>query len=72
MEDDDLISHVRNLRARGATPKAIAKTLGITRAQADALVRRVARASATEAVLVGCWVMAGTHGERFTATSRRG
>jgi hypothetical protein len=59
MEDDDLITHVRSLRVRGATPKAIAKTLGITRAEADALVRRVARESATEAALVGCWVNAG-------------
>lgn len=59
MEPDDQISHVRSLRARGATPKAIAKTLGITRAEADALVRRIAQESATGPVLVGCWVNAG-------------
>lgn len=59
MEPDDLLAHVRSLRAGGATPKAIAKTLGITRAEADALVRRIAQASATEPALVGCWVNAG-------------
>src|SRR5215510_7620163 len=59
----DLIDHARSLRARGVTPKSIAKTLGITRAEADALVRRIARESATEATLVGCWVNAGwSHG----------
>jgi hypothetical protein len=59
MEPDDLVTHVRSLRARGVMPKAIAKRLGITRAEADALVRRIARESATEAALVGCWVNAG-------------
>jgi hypothetical protein len=59
MESDDLIIAVRNLRARGVTPKAIARTLGITRAEADVLVRRIARESATEAALVDCWVNAG-------------
>jgi hypothetical protein len=60
MEPDDLMTQVRSLRAQGATPKAIAKTLGISRAEADALVRRIARESATtEAALVGCWVSRG-------------
>jgi transcriptional regulator len=47
-ELDDLLAQVRNLRARGATPKMIAKDLGITRAEADAMIRRIARES-TEA-----------------------
>jgi hypothetical protein len=59
MEPDDVLARARSLRARGATPKAIAKTLGITRAEADALVRRIAQAPATEPALVGCWVNAG-------------
>jgi hypothetical protein len=60
MEPDDRIEQVRSLRARGVTPKAIAKTLGITRAEADVLIRKIAQASATaEAALVGCWVNAG-------------
>ena len=59
MEPDDLLAHAQSLRARGVTPKAIAKTLGITRAEADALVRRIAQASATGPALVGCWVNAG-------------
>lgn len=68
MDTDDLISRVRDLRARGVTPRAIAKTLGITRAEADALVRRIARESATEAALVGCWVNAGwSHGLSWSA-----
>jgi hypothetical protein len=59
MESDDLLARAQSLRARGVTPKAIAKTLGITRADADALVRRIAQASATRPALVGCWVNAG-------------
>jgi hypothetical protein len=59
MEPDDLIAQVRSLRARGMTPKAIAKTLAISRAEADALIRLIARAAATEAAVVGCWVNAG-------------
>lgn len=60
MEPDDLVAQVRSMRARGVTPKAIAKALGIARAEAEALVRRIAREAATgEAKLVGCWVNAG-------------
>jgi hypothetical protein len=59
MELDALIACVRILRARGMTPKAIAKDLGITRAEADSMIRRIARESAAETALVGCWVNAG-------------
>ena len=38
-----LISDVRELRARGRTPRVIAKALGITRAEAEELIRGIVR-----------------------------
>lgn len=67
MVDDDVLEQVRGLRARGLTPKAIAATLGIRRAEAEAMVRAVAKiAPCAEPALVGCWVNPGwSHGLRW-------
>jgi hypothetical protein len=63
MRDDQLLEDVRALRARGMSPKAIARTLGLRPAAVAPLVRRVAQeASATPPArerLVGCWISPG-------------
>jgi hypothetical protein len=60
MSDDQLFEQVRALRARGLTPKAIARTLGVRPAMVAPLVRRVAQeAPAAPAPVVGCWVSPG-------------
>jgi hypothetical protein len=63
MRDDQLFEDVRALRARGMSPKAIARTLGLRPAAVAPLVRRVAQeASATPPArgrLVGCWISPG-------------
>jgi hypothetical protein len=60
MGDDQLLDHVRDLRARGLSPKEIARTLGVRPAAIAPLVRRVAQeasaAPAAPAPIVGCWV----------------
>jgi len=63
MTDDELLEEVRQLRAAGATPRTIARALGLPPAVAAGLVRRVAAEAA--AVPVGarkveaCWVSPG-------------
>jgi hypothetical protein len=63
MRDDQLLEEVKALRARGMSPKAIARTLGLRPAAVAPLVQRVAReASATPRAsgrVVGCWVSPG-------------
>jgi hypothetical protein len=63
MLDDQFLDDVRALRARGMSPKAIARTLGLRPAAVAPLVRRVAQeASATPPApgrVVGCWVSPG-------------
>lgn len=56
--DGDLTERVRELRARGATPKQIARTLGVPAPQVTALIRTMAaeQAETTRGRLVGCWV----------------
>jgi len=58
MGSTDLSSKVIDLRARGLTPKQIAKTLGVRRADVEPLVRAYAQSvsPAAELRLVGCWV----------------
>jgi hypothetical protein len=57
MTNPEMIERVRELRQRGRTPKEIARTLGLPRAEAASLIRTVAAARPTrEAALVGCWV----------------
>jgi hypothetical protein len=62
VDSEELKSRVYALRAAGSTPKEIARTLGIPRSKAVAIVHsgtapRKARASTTvEKQLVGCWI----------------
>ncbi len=58
MDDTNLAAKVGELRARGLTPKQIAKTLGVRRADVEPLIRAHAQAtsSAVEPAVVGCWV----------------
>jgi hypothetical protein len=63
MLDDQLLDDVRALRARGMSPKAIARTLGLRPAAVAPLVRRVAQEASEVAPargrVVGCWVSPG-------------
>lgn len=55
-----MLGRVRALREGGATPKAIAKALGIKRSEADLMIRKIAsEAAPAEAAIVGCWVSDG-------------
>lgn len=59
---DDTLTRVRELRAKGCTPKVIARTLGLRPVDVSHLVRELAaeqQASAPEPELVGCWVSPG-------------
>jgi hypothetical protein len=63
MLDDHPLEDVRALRARGMSPKAIARTLGLRPAAVAPLVRRVAQEQSAEPPargrVVGCWVSPG-------------
>jgi len=62
MDDEQLITRVRTLRAAGRSPKQIARALGVAPATIAPLIRRVAaeqQADAGEPQLVGCWVSPG-------------
>jgi hypothetical protein len=60
VEQTDLLGRVRALREGGATPKAIAKALGIKRSEADLMIRQIAREAApVAAAIIGCWVSEG-------------
>jgi hypothetical protein len=60
MTDRELLDDVRRLRSAGATPKAIARTLGLAPAVVAPLVRRVATETPPtppeHGDLVGCWI----------------
>ena len=69
MPDDELLARVRELRARGRSPKEIARALKMPPAAVTPLVRRLAAAGPQEkeAPLVGCWVNQGwSSSVRFT------
>jgi hypothetical protein len=60
--DVERLERVRELRARGSSPKEIARALGVRPAVAAQLVREVARqavAANPEPAVVGCWVSDG-------------
>lgn len=62
MLDDTTIDNVRELRARGLTPKEIARTLGLRPAIVADLVRTLAAerdAADPNGELVDCWINAG-------------
>jgi len=61
LNSEDLKSRVQELRAAGNTPKQIARTLGIPRSKAVALVHsgaspRPDRPAGVEKQLIGCWI----------------
>jgi hypothetical protein len=67
MDQTDLTAKVSALRARGLTPKEIAKTLGVRRAAVEPFIHALAQARAAsdpnEPALFGCWVSPGwSHG----------
>jgi len=62
MDREELIRHGRARRARGCTPKAIARALGVPPATVAPLVRTIAaqdHAGAPERELMRCWVSPG-------------
>jgi hypothetical protein len=62
MDSQELLGRVRALRARGCSPKEIARALGVPPAAVAPLVRTIAtadQASAAERKSVGCWVSPG-------------
>ncbi|MCW6010609.1 hypothetical protein K1W54_39580 [Micromonospora sp. CPCC 205371] len=62
MTDDETLERVREMRAKGAPPKAIARALGMTPAEVAPLIRAAAETSdapAPAAELVGCWISGG-------------
>ena len=69
MADDELLERVRELRARGRSPKEIARALKVRPATVTPLIRRLAAAEPREkeAPLTGCWVNPGwSSSVRFT------
>jgi hypothetical protein len=64
MNDEELQSRVQELRGQGASPKQIAKALGLRPAEVAPLVRRAAelqqsKAAPADRAVVGCWVNVG-------------
>ncbi len=62
MTDSELLDRVRELRRKGRSPKAIARSLRIRPAVVTPLLRQVAaeeEANPSESALVGCWVNQG-------------
>jgi hypothetical protein len=68
MPDEELLERVRDLRARGRSPKEIARALKVTPATVTPLIQRLAAAEPPkEAPLIGCWVNQGwSSSVRFT------
>jgi hypothetical protein len=69
MPDDELLERVRELRARGRSPKEIARALKVRPATVTPLIQRLAAAEPREkrAPLIGCWVNQGwSSSVRFT------
>lgn len=62
MSDAELFGRVRELRARGASPRDIARALGVRPAVVAPLVRQIAReemAGKGGPPVVGCWISPG-------------
>jgi orotate phosphoribosyltransferase-like protein len=69
MPEDELLGRVRELRARGQSPKEIARALNVRPATVTPLIRRLAAAEAREkeAPLIACWVNQGWSRARVRA-----
>lgn len=67
MDDDELLDEVRRLRGIGASPKDIARALGLRPAAVAPLVREVAAerpvTAVADAPIAGCWVSPGWSNE---------
>jgi len=62
VDDTDLTQRVRELRAKGSSPKEIARALGVSPGKVAPLIRAIAATDTTpiaERELVGCWVSPG-------------
>ncbi len=62
MDNEDLVRRVLELRAKGSSPKEIARALGVPRARIVPLIRTIASEDQTPVAdrdLVGCWVSPG-------------
>ncbi len=62
MTDHRILDEVRDLRARGLSPKAVARHLGLRPSEVTPLIREIAAqrdAEVVERALVGCWVSPG-------------
>ncbi len=64
VNDEEVLSQVRQMRERGSSPKQIARALGLRPTAVAPLIRRVASAQQShvdpaDRVLLGCWVSSG-------------
>lgn len=62
MDDNELMAHVRELRADGCSTNEITRTLGVPRARVAPLARAIDKeraASSRRPALAGCWISAG-------------
>jgi hypothetical protein len=73
MHEGEMLSAVRRLRAAGASPRDIARSLGIKPAVVAPLVRQIAAETAGngDGELVGCWVSPGWSAELVVARRER-
>src|SRR2546430_6448040 len=62
MNRDEIVDRIRELRSKGATPKAIARAVGLPPSQVTPLLRALAEENevgAAQRQLLGCWVNPG-------------
>ncbi|TQN32583.1 hypothetical protein FHX37_2559 [Haloactinospora alba] len=61
MDNDELTQRVRELREQGRSPKAIARTLGVSPSRVAPVVRAIAEEQPrpTENPVAGCWISPG-------------
>jgi hypothetical protein len=64
VDDEEVLSQVRQMRERGSSPKQIARALGLRPSAVAPLIRRVAsvqqsHADPADRVVLGCWISPG-------------
>jgi hypothetical protein len=69
MNEGDMLNAVRRLRAEGASPRDIARSLGVKPSVVAPLVRQIGAQTAGKGVgeLAGCWVSPGWSAELIVA-----